>query len=443
MRSQQHLELSQKQNLALNQLQYQSLRLLQCSATELVVEINKAIADNPLLEKVEIADFDNQSKLDRYWSDLASKQPIDDIPESPNTTSLTNYLFEQLRLLKLEPIIKQLVLLLISELDENAYLDQDINYLALSESMGLSATLEQWNKALDILQSFDPIGIGAHNLAESLRLQLLKQEHDVSHEVYECALAMTLYLPDAAAGKWQKLAKTLNVNRLVLEQAYKLIQQLNPYPASDWDEQAINYIIPDVLIYFAKNNWHVSVNPALGSNVRINTALFGDIKQLTVSPEFNEKVIQAKNLLRNLQQRSQTILLVSQFLANYQTQFLKNGLPFLLPLKLADVAQELGLHISTISRATRLKFAQTPLGLVALKDFFTYELNMGQKIYSPQAIQKEIAVLVGREDKNKPLSDMDICKLLQDQGINVARRTISKYREKLGLTSSYKRKLNS
>lgn len=443
MRSQQHLELNQKQQLALNQLQYQSLRLLQCSATEITVEIDKAIADNPLLEKIDISDINEQQKLDRYWLSMSNGLSIDDIPDSPTSTSLTDYLFEQLRMLNLPDSLKQLVLILISELDDRGYLDKD--WAKLNNNLTITASTSEWEKALDILQSFDPIGVGARDLAESLRLQLLKQSFDVGSEVYQCAVDLTTCLPDVAAGRWQKLASTFVVDKYVLEQAYKLIQQLNPYPVSDWDVLPTNYIIPDVLIYMSNGVWQISLNPMLNNGVRVNQSLLIDINsiktdQAQINPELQDKINQAKNFIRNLQQRGETIFRVANYLANYQTAYLQHGSAKLLPLKLNDVAHALDLHISTISRATRLKYAQTPLGLISLKSFFAKQIITGEASISPEAIKEKITELVMNENKITPLSDMALCKALENQGIKIARRTLSKYRESLGIGSSYLRK---
>ncbi|MBV6272696.1 RNA polymerase factor sigma-54 [Alcaligenaceae bacterium CGII-47] len=451
MQSHQSLELGQHQHLALTPQLQQAIQLLQCSSYELEQMLAQALLDNPMLELVDEPNTAAQQSewLDRWWAPRARQLASDDIPETIIRQSLQEFLLQQLHLTRATPRDRGLVTLLIGELDEQGYLAQSLEKIAIDMPRELALMPDEWRTALSLLQSFDPPGIGARNLAECLVLQLdrLIDRCSLDEEVWACAreLASASNLALLAAGKFARLCKALACTRTRLDAAHALLRRLNPRPAGDWGAGDIHYIVPDVLIYKAHGNWEVSLNPALATHVRVNPqyAQWLDQSEALEQPApLREQLQQAHGFIRGLGQRNQTVLRVAQAIATHQQAFLETGPRALRPLVLRDIAQLLGLHESTISRATRLKYAQTPQGVFELKYFFgsVMQTDTGEET-SALAVQTMIKTILAQEPPQKPWSDSQIAQLLADQGVVIARRTVAKYREIMGVPVTALRKM--
>ncbi|WP_322999082.1 RNA polymerase factor sigma-54 [Castellaniella sp.] len=443
MRSQASLELGQHQQLALTPQLRQALRLLQCSTLELEQEIAQAVADNPVLELDEPATDAVSAQaemLERHWAQPARQAVTDDIPESPASQSLTDHLLQQLRTTRASLRDQALGVVLIGELDEHGYLDFD----PVSHSTALppdwDVQEEEWRAARRLLQSFDPAGVGARDLPECLRLQLRSRAAQWPPDVLDCALRLTRFLEDLGAGRWGRLCAALGCSRALLDAAHQALLQLDPRPLSAWQEDTTCYVVPDVLFHRSGTRWAVSLNPALEPRLRVDAGLAAQLER-EGAPVLREQVRVARQLVQSLGQRRQTILRVAEFIAVHQRAFLEQGASALRPLVLREVAQALELHESTISRATRLKYAQTPWGVVELKHFFgTGVQTASGEDASARAIQAVMRVLLDAESPGKPLSDMRLSQLLADQGLVIARRTVAKYREALGVPVASLRK---
>ena len=445
MRAQPSLELGQHQNLALTPQLRQALALLQCSSQELEQEIAQALADNPLLEMTEPEPdvVDPGERLDRLWSQSARAGGTDALPEPGQPPSLVEHLLQQLHATRATERDCLLVIRLIGELDERGYLVFDP--AALSAGLpALDVDADEWRTALRLLQSFDPAGVAARDLPECLRLQLQARAGEWPPEVEDCACRLTDHLEDLGAGRWGKLCEVLRCDRPLLDAAHRVLRRLDPRPAGAWQADPVHYVVPDVLFHRVADGWGVSLNPAVESRVRVNPELAACLAGQDLSPDLRDRVRQARSLLHNIDQRRQTILRVAEYIAHHQQAFLAEGVQALRPLTLREVAQALDLHESTISRATRLKYAQTPWGVHELKFFFgTGVQTQSGEDTSALAVQAQLRALLAAESASKPLSDMRLTQLLAAQGVVIARRTVAKYREAMGVPPAGVRKARS
>jgi RNA polymerase sigma-54 factor len=451
MQSHQSLELGQHQHLALTPQLQQAIHLLQCSSYELERELAQALLDNPMLESMDEPDAmaRQAERLDRWWRPQHPGHIVsDDIPETADRQSLQDTLLQQLRLTRATPRDQALVTLLIGELDERGYLCRSIEELADGMPAQLGLEPEEWRAALALLQSFDPPGVGARSLAECLVLQLDKGGDDMFPDPdvrrRARALASAPHLELLAAGKLGRLAQALDCTRQQLDAAHAVLRRLNPRPAADWSTDGIHYIIPDVLMHKHRGQWQVSLNPALAPRLRVNPQYAQWAEQSARSASIREQLQHAQGFIRSLGQRHQTVLRVAQAIVEHQRAFLDEGPGALRPLVLREIAHSLDMHESTVSRATRLKYAQTPWGIVELKRFFgsTMQTQSGEET-SALAVQTLMKAILAAENPARPWSDSQIARLLGEQGVVIARRTVAKYREVMGVPVTALRKIRS
>ncbi|NYT84472.1 RNA polymerase factor sigma-54 [Pollutimonas harenae] len=462
MQSRQSLELRQHQQLALTPQLQQSIRFLQLSTHELEQEVAQALQDNPLLEREEeydtidgVAVVDDVQALEERWtmlglSNRASGNNADDESQRPETAlaeTLQGYLQEQLRLTRAQPRDCALVTLLIEELDENGYLPTGLEEILTFLPPELDVELDELHAALRLLQSFDPPGVAARSLAECLclqlnHLQMLPAAAALPGDVLALARRIAAdHLTLLATGNLARVRDALDCDHELLLSAHALLLQLEPKPAKDWATSTADYITPDVLLRKVRNTWVVTINPAIMPRLRINSVYESLLSAAPPAPAMQSQLQQAHGLIKSMNQRFVTIQRVMQAIVNRQKDFFEQGPAGLRPLQLRDIAQELDLHESTISRATKQKYAQTPWGVIELKSFFSTALQTddGQST-TASAVQVLIQKLVGEESGKKPLSDSQIAARLTDQGIVIARRTVAKYREAAGIEPAIIRK---
>src|SRR6266699_3707244 len=468
----QTLQLKLSQHLTLTPQLQQSIRLLQLSTMELNQELEKFLAENPLLERAdtdseipappahmngepapalqapaEEASTENSSQTDIFSADndwggeggpsSVARDDSDDtdsfqVPaESPN---LREYLHRQLALTNLEPRDRNLVAFLIEALDEGGYLTQPMEELAQLEP-------EELYIALRHLQNFDPTGVGARNCAECLELQLRALPESTPSRASALAIAHE-HLELLAARDFARLKKALQCGDDELRQAQRLIQSLNPRPGAAFSTNETRSIVPDVVVKKIKNVWVASLNPDALPKLRVNR-MYADILQNNRQSggQLSHQLQEARWLIKNVQQRFETILRVSQAIVDRQRHFFEHGEVGMRPLVLREIANTLGLHESTVSRVTTQKFMFTPRGIFELKYFFGgHVATETGGACSATAIRALLKQLVAAEDARKPLSDSKISEILSQQGIVVARRTIAKYRESLQIPSVSMRK---
>ncbi|MDR4515996.1 MAG: RNA polymerase factor sigma-54 [Nitrosomonas sp.] len=464
------LKLSQQLNLT-PQLQ-QSIRLLQLSTLELNQEIDRMIQENPLLELSEswnTKPFESQESEDDSQQDTTSQEnntlqtdqdhsldwpengsPLHNVQneeyEMPqlaaNPLNLREYLNQQISLSQISDREKKIVSLLIDSLDDDGYLKLDLDELheILPEELGIS--IDDLNQALTSLQDLDPVGVGARNLQECLLLQLKNLPEDTPHR-NQAIRIVTQYLDELASHDFTLIKKLLKCDDKCLRAIQKLITNLNPKPGSDFDSTSTRYIIPDIIVSKVHGVWTASLNMGAIPRLNINHFYANILKQKhdESSQVLTSQLNEAKWLIKNIQQRSSTILKVSNAIVERQQQFFEHGEIAMRPLILREIAESLGLHESTVSRVTTQKFMHTPRGIFELKYFFGSSVSTDTGgACSATAIRALIKQLIQKENTKKPLSDNKIAGVLEEQGIVVARRTIAKYRESMQIPPANLRK---
>ena len=358
----------------------------------------------------------------------------DNYPEqAAEQASLREHLHTQLTISTLDDKDRKVVGMLIDALDENGYLAQDLQELADLLPVELDITLDDLETALVQLQHMDQPGLGARNLGECLALQLKALPEDTPQRDLAIRLVSD-HLDILAAHDFTKLKKLLRCSNDELRDAQHLITGLNPKPGSDFNQSVADYVVPDVIVERHKNKWRAKLNPDAMPKVRVNQ-IYANILQKRSDNNASQLATQlqeAKWLIRNLQQRFETILRVAQAIVGKQGNFFEHGDIGMRPLVLREIAEELEMHESTVSRSTAQKFMLTPRGIYEFKYFFGSGLSTESGgTCSSTAIRELIKKMVSEEDRRKPLTDSRMSEILAQQGIVVARRTIAKYREAL------------
>jgi RNA polymerase sigma-54 factor len=474
-----NLQLKLSQQLTLTPQLQQSIRLLQLSTLELNQELEQILQENPLLEREEdeghfsselpseapVSDTsasqnvaesteyqgDSDSRQEEIdWNDYSVKSTDDDDESGPQTPaggpSLRVHLLSQLSLLSLSERDRALVAALIDALNDDGYLTYPLEEIA--ETLGQHSDLfpdlepEELNIALKHLQHLDPTGVGARNLGECLRLQLDVLAPDTPG--LESAKNLVTHHLDLLANRdVGKLKKSLHIDDAELRTARSLILSLNPRPGAIFSTQDTHYVVPDIMIRKVRGLWLASLNPDAMPKLRINR-VYADIlsrNRENTSGQLASQLQEAKWLIKNVQQRFDTILRVSQAIVDRQRHFFEHGEVAMRPLVLREIAEAVGMHESTISRVTTQKYMMTPRGLYELKYFFgSHVATETGGTASSTAIRALIKQLIGAENVRKPLADGQIAELLGQQGIVVARRTVAKYRESLQIPPANLRK---
>jgi len=473
----QSLQLRLSQHLALTPQLQQSIRLLQLSSVELSQELEQMLQENPLLERgaeedilpahstsdslaaseketpaetseaSDPAETDFSSLESERWEKTSSTASDDDDNEymfqEPDTPTLREHLLEQLRLMPLSERDLTLATLLVDAINEDGYLEQSLEELAALLPVEQEIDLLELQTALKLVQHLDPVGIGARDLAECLELQLLNQLDDTPQR--EIALSIVRgNLPLLASRDYAKLKKVLRCNDEDLRSAQTLITRLDPRPGAGFSRiEAEHYVQPEVVVKKIKGNWIASLNNEAVPKLRINR-MYADIltrNRDSSSQYLTSQMQEAKWFIKNIQQRFATILRVSQAIVDRQRSFFEHGDVAMRPMVLREIADELGLHESTISRVTTRKYMLTPRGVYELKYFFgSHVATESGGACSATAIRALIKQFIAAEEPRKPLSDNQIADILGQQGIVVARRTIAKYRESLQIPAANQRK---
>jgi len=495
----QSLQLKLSQQLALTPQLQQSIRLLQLSTLELNQELEQILADNPMLDRVDdpLADcvrIAPNGSLDRPTAAVAEPAPDGDAPPAPAVNAaetsdsgdgsadggdpqaldwggdgrgsrtesdddereytqvgtqgetLRDHLQAQLAGTGCSRRDRALVTLLIEELDADGYLRATLEEVleALPAELGIEP--EELSAALKLLQSFDPPGTGARSISECLLLQLnaLAPSERPPENVLRLAGAIVLqHLELLGARDFARLKRVLRCDDDVLRAAQTLIQSLTPRPGSAFAGDPPAYVVPDVMVRRGRSGWQAVLNPDVIPRLRINDVYAQILKRNRGGPgsSLSTQLQEARWLVKNVQQRFDTIQRVAQAIVDRQRAFFTHGAVAMRPLVLREIADALGLHESTVSRVTTQKFMLTPFGTFEMKYFFgSHVATDTGGAASSTAIRALIKQLVSAEDTKTPLSDSRIAELLGEQGIVVARRTVAKYREALQIPPVAQRK---
>lgn len=461
------LQLKLSQHLTLTPQLQQSIRLLQLSTLELDQELEVFLQQNPFLERPETQteetaeagssdtarevapEGEAPSPAEPAWDDDVSFSPggdehdEQDYPQlAADNISLRQHLTWQLSLTQLSGRDKSLVSLLIDALDEDGYLTQNLGELAESLPVDLAVEPIELSTALKHLQNFDPPGVGARTLAECLALQLEALPSTLPYRNQALLIAKN-HLELLAARDYARLKKLLQCDDATLRAAQRLITGLNPRPGATFSPPDTHYVIPDVIVRKIKGKWTAALNPEAMPRLRINR-MYADILQRhrgSATLQLAGQLQEARWLIKNVQQRFDTILRVSQAIVERQQHFFEHGEVAMRPLVLREIAEAVGLHESTVSRVTTQKYLFTPRGTYGLKHFFgSHVATETGGACSATAIRALIKQLIGAEKSRKPLSDSQLTEILSRQGIVVARRTVAKYRESLQIPAVSLRK---
>ena len=452
------------QHLALTPQLQRSIQLLQISSAELEEEVAKAAEENPMLDysppDQSKDDGEPNEKMEMMQANWASSAPSRDDDEDWDTRheqqaqvkSLLNYLEEQIQSLRIDPPVKGLVVYLAGCLDERGYLPESLEDLATeihSELKISKATaLTQLKTALTELQKLDPAGIGAHSLAECLCLQIQRQmQFDTEHSD-KLQLALNLaqnHLSKIAQKDWSKLRQIFKQSEVNIMEAVAHIRTLQHNPGEHFDTNVEQWISPDVFIKLnAKGKWVVHSNQAIKPRLTLNQEYSRILKENNAKKNnlaLHQKMLEARWLIKNIEQREETILKVAEAIVERQQNFFHQGNIAMKPLVLREIAAAIGMHESTISRVTNNKYLACPAGIFEFKYFFSAQLSSekGQAV-SATAVQSLIKQIILDETPKKPISDNQITNLLASQGFVVARRTVAKYRELLRIPPAHLRK---
>lgn len=469
-------------SLSLTPQLQQAIRLLQLSSLELEQEIQIQLDSNPLLEKIEeeslteslstleskdLDDLTTELNANHLPDDLPVDTEWDDIYTHQSTAlatpefeerednrqvqlSLKEHILEQVNLLHFSKIDQLIAYCIVDALDDKGFLDAELEEIILASQqllneMDIEEDIEE-DEVLVVLkhiQRLDPLGIGSRNLAECLKIQLEFLPKDV--EYLNEAKSLLQYYELLIANDLNKLLKQTGLMKDQLKFAINLLKTLKPYPGMDFDKEESDYQIPDVVVSKKDLHWQVQLNPDVLPKLRINSFYSSMIRRADQSEDnlyLRNQMLEAKNFIKSIDERHKTLLKVASCIVEHQKAFLEIGAEAMKPLVLRDVAEEVELHESTVSRVTTNKYMLTPRGLFELKYFFSSHVGTtagGEA--SSTAIRAMIKKLVANENPRKPLSDNVIATLLKDEGIEVARRTVAKYRESLHIPSSSERKV--
>jgi len=433
-----------KQQLALTPRLQQSVKLLQLSALDCVQELHQAMALNPFLEEItdapdgasaEESSEERDSDFE-YPDPSSSSASSDDLPDwtewTASPSSLRDSLKEQLLLFGLGERDYALANLVVDALDEDGFLRQPLDTLLADDAGVLPGELET---ALRIVQTLEPNGIAARDLAECLSLQLQALDrslpgHALAVEIAYDKLAMM------AARDHAPLRARLGCTEAQLQAAFELIRGLDPRPGSKVGTFEPRAIVPDVIVRKDKKRWIVSINAAIYPRIRVNQQYADCLRRArdAGSAPLAQHLQEARWLVRNLEQRFLTIQRVAEAVVARQRNFFEYGDLAMRPLTLREIAAELELHESTVSRATSHKYMATPRGVISFKRFFSRQLaTVSGGSCSATAIRALMRDFIAAEDRSHPLSDVQLTELLTDRGVKVARRTVTKYRRSMQL----------
>ena len=487
------LQLKLSQHLTLTPQLQQSIKLLQLSTVELNQELERYLLENPLLERVDTAgDTDESPALPfngqtdfpasgQTETDSGNQSGAADSADARNDDAgfsgddgagyssgtrvnnsnsegddddsgfgqiaaaeptLQEHLTSQLALMSVTETDRRLVLLLIAHLDEDGYLTYELNDLAHLIAEHIEIDADDLQIALKHLQNFEPTGVGARSLAECLMLQLAAMPVGVPFRAKAQQL-VEQHLDLLAARDFMKLKRLLRVNDEELKRIRELIVSLEPKPGRCFSHDDIRYVVADVVVKKLQGKWQAMLNQEAMPRLRVNK-LYADLLHKSRDADgknLTGQLQEARWLIKNVQQRFDTILRVTQAIVERQKHFFEHGEVAMRPLVLREIADQVGLHESTISRVTTQKYMLTPRGIFELKYFFGSSVSTDTGgACSATAIRALIKQLVQAEDQKKPLSDNRISDILSQQGILVARRTVAKYREGLHIQPANLRK---
>ncbi|EET5137286.1 RNA polymerase factor sigma-54 [Escherichia coli] len=472
----QGLQLRLSQQLAMTPQLQQAIRLLQLSTLELQQELQQALESNPLLEQIdtheeidtretqdsetldtadalEQKEMPEELPLDASWDTIytagtpsgTSGDYIDDelpVYQGETTQTLQDYLMWQVELTPFSDTDRAIATSIVDAVDDTGYLTVPLEDIL--ESMGdEEIDIDEVEAVLKRIQRFDPVGVAAKDLRDCLLIQL-SQFDKTTPWLEEVRLIISDHLDLLANHDFRTLMRVTRLKEDVLKEAVNLIQSLDPRPGQSIQTGEPEYVIPDVLVRKHNGHWTVELNSDSIPRLQINqhyASMCNNARNDDDSQFIRSNLQDAKWLIKSLESRNDTLLRVSRCIVEQQQAFFEQGEEYMKPMVLADIAQAVEMHESTISRVTTQKYLHSPRGIFELKYFFSSHVNTeGGGEASSTAIRALVKKLIAAENPAKPLSDSKLTSLLSEQGIMVARRTVAKYRESLSIPPSNQRK---
>ncbi|HHW1188268.1 TPA: RNA polymerase factor sigma-54 [Escherichia coli] len=472
----QGLQLRLSQQLAMTPQLQQAIRLLQLSTLELQQELQQALESNPLLEQIdtheeidtretqdsetldtadalEQKEMPEELPLDASWDTIytagtpsgTSGDYIDDelpVYQGETTQTLQDYLMWQVELTPFSDTDRAIATSIVDAVDDTGYLTVPLEDIL--ESMGdAEIDIDEVEAVLKRIQRFDPVGVAAKDLRDCLLIQL-SQFDKTTPWLEEARLIISDHLDLLANHDFRTLMRVTRLKEDVLKEAVNLIQSLDPRPGQSIQTGEPEYVIPDVLVRKHNGHWTVELNSDSIPRLQINqhyASMCNNARNDGDSQFIRSNLQDAKWLIKSLESRNDTLLRVSRCIVEQQQAFFEQGEEYMKPMVLADIAQAVEMHESTISRVTTQKYLHSPRGIFELKYFFSSHVNTeGGGEASSTAIRALVKKLIAAENPAKPLSDSKLTSLLSEQGIMVARRTVAKYRESLSIPPSNQRK---
>ncbi len=451
------LNIRHGQSLVMTPKLQQAIKLLQLSNLELSEFVEQALQNNPLLERKDTgeykftADASQDGRVEASGINRLEKKPninidtkefVSQKPKIINSwsevISLRDHLLKQANVDLANPMDRMIAIYMVDSLDDSGYLTVSLEDISIE----LGCPPSRVKKVLEVVQDFDPPGIFARNLSECLGLQL----KDIDR--YDPAMQAFIKNLDLLAKKeFGPLKQICGVDSEELFEMIKEVKALNPKPALIFDHTVTQTVTPDVLLHHGRDGgWFIELNTDTLPRVLINNRYYMKIQSQVLGEKdkvYIAKCYQSANwLVKALHQRAQTILKVATKIVQHQEDFIEKGVQFLRPLVLREIAETLNIHESTVSRVTNNKYISTPRGTFELKYFFSSAVRATSAGHSPssKSIRFQIKHLVGNERPDNVLSDDKIVKILRDDGINIARRTVAKYREVMRIPSSVQRR---
>ncbi len=454
------LQLKLGQSLTMTPQLQQAIRLLQLPVLDLNAQIQEALEENIMLEMEDLPDVPRTSadstaevetiKADELRQTQATERvqdsgwngegrPITEFADESGET-LHEHLYWQLEIENFTAREALIGEALVDSINDDGYLTADVDEIIESLNEQPTVTVDEAEKTLAKVQRLDPVGVGARTLSECVMRQI--EQLDSETPGYQLALDIAAdHLDLVAARDYGELRRGLRTSEEDLHEALALVRACNPKPGLSVSPAAAQYVIPDVFVRKVDNRWQVEISPTgvprLSVNQQYASLLRGSGEHAVLKTQLQE----ARWLIRSLEIRNETLLKVATSIVARQTNFLEHGDEAMKPMVLRDIAEEIGMHESTISRVTTNKYMHTPRGVFEFKYFFSSHLSSDSgEDQSSTSVRAKIRKLIGAENPAKPLSDSKITNLLKDEGISVARRTVAKYREAMNIPSSSDRR---
>ncbi len=463
------LKLSQQLKMT-PQLQ-QAIKLLQLSRLELENEIRNELNENPVLEEFADTVEEDPGQMIKERNAESDKTPMDQDPKTQDEmewenylnsqytpsslagrtgageeinydnfiskeTSLHDHLDWQAQMSGFEEKDLNCCLYVISYIDENGYLEKSLEELAAESDF----ELERLEVALSLIHEFDPHGVGARSLEECLLIQARHLQEDTPDVVH----IIKNHMKDLELRRYDQILKSMNIDKTSLKELSDIIKSMDPKPGRAFASHPTQYVVPDVYIHEVAGEYMVTLNEEGLPRLRLSKLYREDLKKTTnaeVDNYVKDKTREAVWLIRSIHQRQRTIFKVAESIVKHQLDFFKKGSGFIRPMILKDIANDIEMHESTVSRVTTNKYVHTPRGIFELKYFFNSGVttDYGEELAS-ESIKLKIKDFLSKEDAQKPYSDQKIVDFLKEEGISIARRTVAKYRESLGILPSSQRK---